>query len=192
MFQIRVPVQPHIKKFIRSYTQLDPIPISNTNFFGFTLFSLLDKNMNYRASKYKLPESELIFCIDEFNWKRSGTELEPVKVILFNKLMHDIFRDKLFSTVDTVLLSYPEYNQRKPVTNEVKHLYHTRIYKRRVEVQVRKPDVKDVILSFLQLHGITEEEFSLDAAKKAYFRHRNEYQQRSKIFGWSLSLNSTA
>lgn len=183
MFKVTVQVHPHIEKFIRAYCKQDPIPVTTGNVIGFTLFSLLDKDMNYHSKAYKLPERSLEFMIDEFNYKRSGSELAPVKVRIFNELIHDIFKDKLFTTIDTVLLSYPEYRHRKPVTEELQHSRYSKIYRRYVDKQVKKPEIKDVILNFMKYHDITEEDFSFEAAKKAYYRYRTEYGQRSKIFG---------
>jgi hypothetical protein len=177
---IEIRLKPHLVKFLKSNTnKAGVIPLSITKFPGYVLIPLLEKNMSHHNERYENIKGEVVkFTINEFDFNRFGANISPIKEHIFNEQLDDMFREQLFKAVELAIISVPYTRQPRKVKHQVMQQY----YKRKVEVVTKPPEIRSCIIKFCQLHGITEEDISIDTLKKDHYRWRTRDNKRSKLF----------
>lgn len=181
-FKVRLPTHTYLKKFLLSYYNVDPIPIESDSWIGITLFSLLSKEYNPNPYSFRQYGDEVTFVISQFLFKYSGSELSEAKVRRLNELIDSMFREIMYKSVDLTLATFPLYNERRTVSKSEKSLIYKKDYRRRIEIVMKRPEMKDCIMNFMELHGLTEDDIKYDTLKKDYYRYRMKGGKRSKIF----------
>jgi hypothetical protein len=155
---LKIPVHSRVKKFIEFSHPETPLRLNTVSLVGSLLISLLNRNQNMMPDKYKTDYPELLQVIVPERWvKYRGKDLTPFSVFVFNHTIDSLMRENLFTSL---------------------YMFHV------MDKNVIK---REAIITYLRLHGITEDDLPYDTIIRDYNRFVKRKQHRSKIFGSTLS-----
>ena len=147
-YTIKIPVKPHLKKFILYYYQYtEPIQASRDDKLGILIYTILDRNhLNWQPNHWITPKESIKFSVPENYYKRSGLGISAYNFSLFNNWVEAEFRFLLYERVDNKL------NESDP------------------QMGFYKNEIK----SFLGKYKIDENDISTDAIVKDLYRKRKK------------------
>lgn len=147
MISIKVPTDTYLRKFLlaRAGSTDGRIIVSNTHTWGMLLWRMLSRKPFRSGKPARQYNSSVTFLISEYHYDRSGFELQPENIALFNRYIKSQFEESLFDFL-TINLTM-----------------HTGA----------RCTIDSLILTYLEFYGITENERSLDSLVKAYQRWRS-------------------
>lgn len=145
-YTIKMPVKPHLKKFILYYYNFtEPIPARRDDKLGIILYSILNRDyINWKPNHWNRPKENLIFSLSEDYAKRSGVVITAYNHSLFNNWVDSEFRFLLYSRIDD-------------------------------KIQGVEPKIgfyKSEIKTFLKKYKIEQDDISIDAIVKDLYRRR--------------------
>lgn len=145
-FEVKVPVKPHLKKFLIKIYGGDAIRVNKKDMMGVILMSLLEKNHDPHSKYINRPVDTVTFMIGEFYSKRSGFFLSNYNVALINNFLDSIFR----------------------------YMFYDSVAKKLQGSEPDKGFYKGEARAFLQYYDISEDDFSLASFLKDFYRARKE------------------
>lgn len=157
---LKIPVHGRVRKYIEYYHPESPIKVSNHSPIGSLLLSVLVRNQNPEPHKYERNYSDIIKFSVSQRWQESrGKDLSNFSLFVFNNTVDQIMREQLYTS-----------------------LYMFRV--------MGKPVVeKETIITFLRLHGISEDEMPYETIRRDWNRFLKNKASKSKIFASTLSPN---
>lgn len=148
MLKASISVEPHVQSFLK-HKFGDPMPMQNNNHIGKYFFRLAESqdgnyDLNIIKNKLKPYSSEIQIVISQSMYLKNGLLLTETALREFNNYVSDYIFELLFSTMDFTLVFAPNGQFR----------------------------FDKAILQFSQLHGLNEDVFTYERAKKAWYRYR--------------------
>ena len=139
---LSIPIQSHLKKMIGKFHAVEP----------------------FRIKVGRCPYSSIIYN----TLQKQSIRVKPTK--------EDKFNDKLDIIIPSDLTKQMSWylNDRgiSAINSALRGLFQERLILHLTYTCEDKGDIKKDILSFLEMHGIEEEEFSYEACKKMFYRYR--------------------
>ena len=156
MFNITVPVKPHIKRIIETYYPEKPRKLTPTSTIGVVLCQMLTKHQEPdHPEHYKRPPESVTFHLSEFTAARTGFELSDQHIYQFNTMIDKAFREQVF------LLT---------------------TYARHINEQRTIPTDKAAIEWLNSHYNIFENDLAFDTLKKSNYRRMKAREKKRAVF----------
>lgn len=102
--QFHIPVKPHIKRYIQYYYPYSPFKITTNNEIGAFLYMCLERRPTFNEKPIDFG-ARIQVEVNEHIQQSQGAFINNRKVMVFNKAMDKIIRNKLFELIDDMAYS---------------------------------------------------------------------------------------
>lgn len=184
MYTLRLPIKPHLRKFLITEYGQDPIQIDRESPLGIMLHAFLCKQYVVHHN-YEQPKHEITLLIPRKVYEMSGHSLKPYQVSMLNNFIDGMFRDILFAGVTMTQATFPAYRENHHRRISPRRESDGKRYRQKYQRILMKPQIKDVMLEALQYYGITEDDLKMETILKDYqrtMRRKQEKKPASKVF----------
>lgn len=184
MYTLKLPIKPHLRKFLITEYGSDPIRIDRESPLGILMHGFLCKSYTM-PEKYDIPKAEIAMVIPKHVYELAGHSLKPYQVNMLNDFIDGMFRDILFAGIMMTQASFPTYRESHIKNEGRRSEANKRYYRRRYIIQYKKPQIKDVMQAGLQHYGITEDDIKMETLMKDYqrtMRRKLQNKSSSKVF----------
>ncbi len=177
MYTLRLPIKPHLKKFLITEYGQDPIQIDRESPIGIMLHAFLCKQYVVHHN-YDIPKDEITMLIPRKVYEMAGHSIKPYQVNMLNNFIDGMFRDILFAGVTMTQATFPAYRESHMRRISPRGPQDAKRYRQKYQRILMKPQIKDVMMEALQYYGITEDDLKMETILKDYQRTMKRKAER--------------